>query len=73
MEDLKRHMDYDLSVYKANNGKEYNYISYLYHEVNECGDEKRDTFTNMEYFIIDVKSDIFNNIMESTGGLKKEI
>lgn len=22
----------------------------------------------MEYFIIDVKSDIFNNIMESTGG-----
>lgn len=68
MEDLKRHMDYALSVYKANNGKEYNYISYLYHEVNDRGDEKRDTFTNMEYFIIDVKSDIFNNIMESTGG-----
>lgn len=68
MEDLKRYMNYDLSVYKANNGKEYNYISYLYHEVNERGNETRDTFTNMEYFVIDVKSDIFNNIMESTGG-----
>ena len=64
----KRYMNYSLATYHAKDGKEYNYISYLYHEVNECGDEKRDTFTNMEYFVIDVKSDIFNNIMKSTGG-----
>lgn len=64
----KRYMNYSLATYHTKDGKEYNYISYLYHEVNDRGDEKRDTFTNMEYFIIDVKSDIFNNIMESTGG-----
>lgn len=64
----KRYMNYSLATYHAKDGKEYNYISYLYHQVNECGDEKRDVFTNMDYFVIDVKSDIFNNIMKSTGG-----
>ena len=68
MEDLKRHMDYNLSVYKANDGKDYNYISYLYHTVDERRNEKCDSFTNMEYFIIDTKSETFNNIMKKTGG-----
>lgn len=36
----KRYMNYSLATYHTKDGKEYNYISYLYHEVNDRGDEK---------------------------------
>lgn len=68
MEDFQRHVNYCLATYHAKDGKDYNYISYLYHEENKFGKEVCSSFTNMEYFVIDTKSEAFNSIMKSTGG-----
>lgn len=56
---------YKLEKYKTNNGKVYNYLLYKY-----ISDKKGtcEEFNNMEFFIIDTKSDVFRDITKNAGG-----
>lgn len=58
-------IEYKLNKYEANNGKTYNYLSYKY-----ISDEKGtcEEFNNMEFFIIDTKSDTFKDLTKNAGG-----
>lgn len=62
---FRQSVEYKLNKYEANNGKTYNYLSYKY-----ISDEKGtcEEFNNMEFFIIDTKSDTFKDLTKNAGG-----
>lgn len=65
-----RNLNCELLQYTAKNGKVFDYVTYKYtnDEAKTC-----EEFSNMEFFVVDVKCEEFLNIMSSTGGFCAEM